>query len=213
MHPRLYLITPPKFELDTFAEQLRAALQGGDVASLLLSMPEANESELQAAAKVLVPIAQEAGCAVLVENNTQVTGRSGADGLHISKDQELLEATIRTFDEDRIIGFGGVKTRHDAMVVASMGIDYIFFGMLELNQEPEPHKKSIDFGNWWAEVFETPCVVLAGTHIDSIATTAQTGAEFIAVREAVWDHSGGPEQAVAQINAVLQTYTLAEVED
>lgn len=140
MHPRLYLVTPPTFDLDEFEGQLKQALEGGDIASLLISMPDANESDLQAAAKRLVPLAQAKEVAVLIENNTQIMGRSGADGLHVSGSDKDLEEAMQSFSEDRIIGHAGVKTRHDAMVVASMGVDYMFFGLLSLNQEEEPHR-------------------------------------------------------------------------
>ncbi len=213
MHPRLYLVTPPSFNLDEFETQLKNALEGGDVASLLISMPEANEGELQAAAKRLVPLAQAKDVAVLIENNTQIMGRSGADGLHVTGTDKELEEVMQSFPEERIIGHAGVKTRHDAMVIASMGVDYMFFGLLSLNQEEEPHRKSLDYASWWSEVFETPCVVLAGSSVSSVDTAAQTGAEFVALREAVWNHPEGPKAAVEQANAVLSTHTLAEVEE
>ncbi len=213
MHPRLYLVTPPTFDLDEFEGQLKQALDGGDIASLLITMPDANEGDLQAAAKRLVPLAQANDVAVLIENNTQIMGRSGADGLHVSGSDKDLEEAMQSFSEDRIIGHAGIKTRHEAMVVASMGVDYIFFGLLSLNQEEEPHRKSLDFGSWWSEVFETPCVVLAGTSVSSIDTAAQTGAEFVAVREAVWNHPEGPKVAVEQANKILSTHELAEAED
>ena len=213
MHPRLYLVTPPIFDLDEFEGQLKQALEGGDIASLLISMPDANEGDLQAAAKRLVPLAQASEVAVLIENNTQIMGRSGADGLHVSGSDKELEEAMQTFPEERIIGHAGIKTRHEAMTVASMGVDYMFFGLLSLTQEEEPHRKSLDYGSWWAEVFETPCVVLAGTSVSSVDTAAQTGAEFVAVREAVWNHPEGPKAAVEQANAILSTHTLAEAED
>ncbi|KZK76806.1 Thiamine-phosphate synthase [Pseudovibrio sp. Ad46] len=213
MHPRLYLVTPPTFDLDEFEGQLNQALEGGDIASLLISMPDANESDLQAAAKRLVPLAQASEVAVLIENNTQIMGRSGADGLHVSGSDKDLEEAMQSFSEDRIIGHAGIKTRHEAMTVASMGVDYMFFGLLSLNQEEEPHRKSLDYGHWWSEVFETPCVILAGTSVSSVDTAAQTGAEFVAVREAVWNHPEGPKAAVEQANAILSTHTLAEAED
>ncbi|KZL20828.1 Thiamine-phosphate synthase [Pseudovibrio axinellae] len=212
MHPRLYLVTPQSFDLDQFEGQLKQALEGGDVASLLISMPDANEVELQTAAKRLVPVAQAHDVAVMIENNTQIVGRSGADGLHVTGTDKELEETLDGFQDDKIIGHAGVKTRHEAMVVASMGVDYMFFGLLSLKQEEEPHRKSLDYGIWWSEVFETPCVVLAGTALSSVDTAAATGAEFVAVREAVWNHPEGPKAAVEQANAILSTHTLSEEE-
>ena len=213
MHPRLYLVTPPSFDLDAFEGQLKQALEGGDIASLLISMPGANEGDLQAAAKRLVPLAQAKDVAVLVENNTQIMGRSGADGLHVTGSDKDLEEVLENFQEDKIIGHAGVKTRHDAMVIASMGVDYMFFGLLSLDQDEAPHKKSLNYASWWAEVFETPCVVLGGASLSTLDQAAQTGAEFVALREAIWNHPDGPKAAVEQANAELSRHTLPEAED
>lgn len=213
MHPRLYLITPPEFELEEFAGKLEEALAGGDVASVLISMPNAPEGVLQKAAKRLVPLIQAADTAALIENDTQIMGRSGADGLHFIGDDQGLEEVMSTLRDDKIIGHGGVKTRHAAMVVASMGVDYMFFGLTNLEQTPEAHPKTLEFGSWWAEVFETPCVVLGGTSMESVEACAQTKAEFVALREAIWDHPEGPRVAVQQANAILAQIELPEFED
>lgn len=213
MHPRLYLITPPEFELEEFAGKLEEALAGGDVASVLISMPNAPEGVLQKAAKRLVPLIQAADSAALIENDTQIMGRSGADGLHFIGDDQGLEEIMGTLRDDKIIGHGGVKTRHAAMVVASMGVDYMFFGLTSLEQTPEAHPKTLEFGSWWAEVFETPCVVLGGTSMESVEACAQTKAEFVALREAIWDHPEGPRAAVQQANAILAQVELPEFED
>ncbi|OKL44058.1 thiamine phosphate synthase [Pseudovibrio exalbescens] len=213
MHPRLYLITPPEFELEEFAGKLEEALAGGDVASVLISMPNAPEGVLQKAAKRLVPLIQAADSAALIENDTQIMGRSGADGLHFIGDDQGLEEVMSTLRDDKIIGHGGVKTRHAAMVVASMGVDYMFFGLTNLEQTPEAHPKTLEFGSWWAEVFETPCVVLGGTSMESVEACAQTKAEFVALREAIWDHPEGPRVAVQQANAILAQIELPEFED
>ncbi|WP_310618870.1 thiamine phosphate synthase [Flexibacterium corallicola] len=213
MHPRLYLVTPPHFDLDVFEGQLKEAIEGGDIACLLISAPKVNEPELQTIAKRLVPIAQAAGIAVLIENNTQIAGRSGADGVHITGSDKELEEVVRSFQESKIIGHAGIKTKHEAMTVASMGIDYIFFGLLELEQKEQANRKSLEYGRWWAEVFETPCVVLSGTTLESVEAAAATGAEFVAVREAIWSYQTGPKAAITAANAVLSQYELAEAEE
>ncbi|MDD7911901.1 MULTISPECIES: thiamine phosphate synthase [Pseudovibrio] len=213
MHPRLYLITPPQFDCDAFAPMLEEALEGGDVACVLISMPDATEADLQRTAKKLVPIIQAADAAALVENNTQIMGRSGADGLHFVGSDAALEEVMRDFQEEKIIGHSGVKTRHEAMTIASMGVDYVFFGLLDLEQTPEAHPKTLDFGSWWAEVFETPCVVLGGTSLDSVKPCAETHAEFVALREAIWTHPEGPKAAVQQANAILEQVTLPDSEE
>ena len=44
---RLYLITPPAFDPDRFAGQLKEALAGGDVACLQLRLKDVDEAQMR----------------------------------------------------------------------------------------------------------------------------------------------------------------------
>ena len=57
---RLYLITPSRLEPHAFAETLKRALSGGDVASLQLRLKDVSDDEIMRAGDVLIPIAQRA---------------------------------------------------------------------------------------------------------------------------------------------------------
>lgn len=200
---RLFLITPRTLDVEAFAAALPDALAGGDVASLLIAFDGADEHSMQHAAEVLTPVAQEAGVAVIVLNDTRAAGRARADGVQIDTGDDDLDLALESFHPNRIVGAAGIKDRHTAMTIGDTDSDYIFFGMPQLEEHPEPHRKNIDFGEWWAEVFEVPCVVMAGSDPSSVRTIAETGAEFVAVRAAVWEHSEGPRKAIAEANEVL----------
>ena len=49
---------------------------------------------------------------------------------------------------------------------------------------------------WWAEVFEIPCVGFAASP-DEIGPLAAAGADFVAVGEGIWDDPRGAAAAVA----------------
>jgi thiamine-phosphate pyrophosphorylase len=53
---RLYLITPPRIEPKTFAETLKRALDGGDVASLQLRLKDVSDEEILRAGERLMPV-------------------------------------------------------------------------------------------------------------------------------------------------------------
>ncbi|WP_205470547.1 thiamine phosphate synthase [Breoghania sp. L-A4] len=200
---RLFLITPTVFDVETFAPQLREALAGGDVASLLIAFDGADTEKMQTVAEVLTPIAQDADVAVLIRNDTQAAGRSRADGVHVDTDVDDLLLALESMRPNRIVGAGGIKDRHTAMMIGSTDADYIFFGMLDLEERDEAHPKNLDFGEWWAEVFEVPCVVMAGRDPASVHDIAMTRADFVALRAGVWEHPEGPRKAVADANAAL----------
>ena len=52
-------------------------------------------------------------------------------------------------------------------------------------------------------MIEIPCIVLAGSPIESVEAVAATGAEFVALSSAVFGDGVDPRQAVARANALL----------
>ena len=213
MHPRLFLIAPDDAEAGRFVPQLESALAGGDVACLLLTAGARGDGDLQKFVASVVPLAQAAGTAVLVQNDTHTAGRSRSDGVHIDTGVEDLKLALGTFKPTGIVGAGAIRSRHDAMELAEAGVDYVFFGRLDFPEDPEPHPKTVALAEWWAELFEIPCVAFGGSDIGSLATTARTGADFVALRRAIWNHPDGPEAAVRSANETLMTFELATAED
>lgn len=200
---RLFLITPRSIDLEPFAAELDEALAAGDVASLLVAVETTSEAALQRIAERLVPIAQARGVAAMVRGDSRAAARAKADGLHVDTGIADLADAVEKFQPKSFVGAGGIKTRDDAMAAGEAGADYLLFGMIDLPEAPEPHRKSLDLGHWWASVFEPPCVVLAGADIESVTDAAGTGAEFVAVRDAVWAHPEGPVAAIRRANLLL----------
>ena len=208
MRARLFLITPRVVDAAAFAPKLEAALAAGDVASLLIAPDAATENDLLAIAETLVPIAQKHDVAALVLGNSRVMGRARADGIHIEAGETALKEAIEALQPKSIVGAGNLRARHEAMEAGEAGADYIFFGLLDLEEGDDAHRKTIDLGAWWAELFEPPCVLLSGRSMASVEACARTGADFVAVRAAVWEHPDGPATAIAEANAILDRVAL-----
>lgn len=210
--PRLFLVTPPEFDAGQLSEKLQDGFQGGDIACVLIYMPNADSRELQSAAETLVPVIQAGGAAALVYRDTQVAGRSGADGVHVDTSLDDLKLAVESLQPAKIVGAAGTRLKHEDMERAETGIDYLFFGRLDLEEKSEPHPKTVARADWWAELFETPCVALAGNTMDSVEAAAATGADFVAVKDAVWQHEGGVADAVTQANAILERFPFEDAD-
>ncbi len=195
---RLYLITPREIDLTTFPARLEAALAGGDVASLLIAPEGISDMVLQRMAEILTPIAQAADVAVMVRNDMRACTRAKADGLHVDTGIVDLKDAIKALQPQRMIGTGHVLTRHDAMEAAEAGADYVMFGLLDRPEEADAHPKSLDFAEWWVPLFEPACIVLGGNMLASVEAVAETGADFVALRDAIWNDPRGPGAAVAE---------------
>jgi len=82
------------------------------------------------------------------------------------------------------------------MVAAEAGADYVMFGDAGPHERRPAFESVLDRVEWWAEVFEAPCVAIAAT-LGEIAPLARAGADFIALSEAVFDDPRGPAAAIA----------------
>lgn len=210
--PRLFLVTPPAFDTADLAARLKQAFAGGDIACVLIYMPGASTKDVQAASAVLVPVIQEGGAAAIVYRDTQAAGRSGADGVHVDTSLDDLKLAVESFQPERIVGTGGTKLKHDAMEWAETGVDYLFFGKLDLAEKETAHDKTLTGAAWWAELFETPCVAMAGNSLDTLGDVAATGADFVALKDAVWLSDADPASVVADANRILEAHPFPEVE-
>lgn len=196
---RIVLIAPAGIA----AAPVLAALDGGDVASLILPQYDLDEASFQALAEKIVPAAQAGGVAVIIDGDTRIAGRVQADGLHVEANKATLEETIENFQAKMMVGCGGAKTRDDALELGETRPDYIFFGRFGYDNKPEPHPRNLSLGQWWAEMIEIPCIVMAGSDIASVEAVAATGCEFVALSGAVFAEGVDPREAVASANALL----------
>ncbi|HEX5509233.1 MAG TPA: thiamine phosphate synthase [Pseudolabrys sp.] len=189
--PRLYLVTPPVTDAADFAARLAEALAVTDIAALLLRLADADERTLINRIKALAPVVQTKEVALILDNHPDLVARAGADGAHLYGIDDF-SAALPSLKPDRIAGAGGLTTRHDAMVAAETGADYVMFG------EPDGDGNRPSFAAieervaWWAEVFESPCVGFAA-RFEEIAPLAAAGADFVALGDWLWARKNVPD--------------------
>lgn len=177
--PRLYLVTPVTGEPGRLLADLPTALASADIAAVLLRLAEADERTLINRVKAIAPVVQKAGAALILEGHANLAARAGADGAHLDG-PDAFDSAVGALKPERIAGAGGLATRHDAMVAAERGADYVMFGEPDADGHRPSFEAILDRVSWWAEVFQTPCVAYAAA-ADEIAPVAEAGADFIAV--------------------------------
>jgi len=202
---RLVLIVPHEPDTARLAQKLEAALRGGDVASIILPDYGMDDASFQRHSAQLVPIAQAAGAAAILSGDTRIAARVGADGVHIDGGRDVLDDAIDRLQDKMAVGAGGAKTRDDALLLGEARPDYIFFGRFGYDTKPEPHNRNLTLGKWWAEMIEIPCIVMGGSEIESVRVVGETGVEFVALSQAVFN-ADDPAAAVASANALLDEH-------
>ena len=183
-----------------------SALDGGDVASLILPRWSQDDDAFQRLAEAVVPQAQAQGVAVMIGDDARVAMRTGADGLHVELPKAEMADVIARHQAKLMIGAGGATTRDDALELGEMRPDYLFFGRFGYDLKPEPHPRNLKLGRWWAEMVALPCIVMAGSDPAGIEDVARTGADFVALSQAVYGEGIDPAAAVRDANARLDEH-------
>jgi thiamine-phosphate pyrophosphorylase len=201
---RLYLITPPKFEPRVFAEELKRALDGGDVACLQLRLKDVTDHDILRAAEVLMPIAQKRDVAFIINDRPDIAHMIRADGVHIGQEDGTYAEAREVVGKNAIVGVTCHNSRELAFDAGEAGADYVAFGAFFPTQTKEPKTVAdLELLQWWAETMTVPVVAIGGITVDNARPLVEAGADFLAVSAGVWSHSQGPRAAVAAFNALF----------
>ena len=200
--PRLYLATPVVDDPASLVAELPALLAAADVAAVLLRLKQTDQRTMITRIKTLAPPVQKAGAALLVDGYPDLVARGGADGAHLIGLEAMQEA-LPGLKPDRIAGVGGLHTRHDAMIAGEAGADYVLFGEPDARGERPSAEAVAERLNWWAELFEPPCVGYAANR-DEAHAFAAAGADFVLVADMIWSDQAGSAAALADVAAALK---------
>ena len=200
--PRLYLATPVVDDPASLLAELPALLAAADVAAVLVRLKETDQRTMISRIKALAPIVQNAGAALLVDGHPEIVARGGADGAHLPGIAALKEA-MPSLKPDRIAGVGGLTTRHHSMDAGEMGADYVLFGEPDANGQRPSAQAIAERLDWWAELFEPPCVGFAMS-FEEAHDFAASGADFVLVGDLVWADPRGPKAALIEADAAIK---------
>ncbi|MET3910228.1 thiamine-phosphate pyrophosphorylase [Bradyrhizobium sp. S3.3.6] len=200
--PRLYLATPVVDDPAALLAELPALLAAVDVAAVLVRLKETDQRTMISRIKALAPMVQNAGAALLVDGHPEIVARGGADGAHLAGIAALEEA-MPSLKPDRIAGVGGLETRHESMNAGEMGADYVLFGEPDAKGQRPSSQAIAERLDWWAELFEPPCVGFAMS-FEEAHDFAASGADFVLVGDLVWADSRGPKAALIEADAAIK---------
>jgi len=187
--PRLYLATPLVDDPVALVASLPKLLAAADVAAVLLRLTETDPRTMLACIKVL-------------DGHADLVARGGADGAHLNGVDAMQEG-LPSLKPDRIVGVGGLFTRHDAMIAGEAGADYVLFGEPDAQGQRPSTEAIAERLQWWAELFEPPCVGYAANR-DEAGEFAAAGADFILVGDCIWTDQAGPAAALAAVGHAIR---------
>jgi thiamine-phosphate pyrophosphorylase len=177
-------------------------LVGADVAAVLLRLKRVDQRTMISRIKALAPAVQNSGAALLLDGHVELVARAGADGAHLTGIAALEEA-LPSLKPDRIAGIGGLATRHDSMTAAELGADYVLFGEPDAKGQRPSVEAIAERLQWWAELFEPPCVGFAASR-EEASQFAASGADFVLVGDFIWADPRGAAAALSDVGQAIR---------
>jgi thiamine-phosphate pyrophosphorylase len=200
--PRLYLATPDVDDPSQLAATLPGLLAAADIAAVLVRLRETDQRTMISRVKALVPAIQDGGAALLIDGHAELVARAGADGAHLTGIAALEDASP-SLKPDRIMGVGGLTTRHDSMAAGEAGADYVLFGEPDARGQRPSLEAIAERLQWWAELFEPPCVGFAASR-EEAAEFAAAGADFLLVGDFIWADTRGAKAALVEVEQAIE---------
>ena len=200
---QLYLISPLEVGGD-FPARLEEALSAGPVAAFQFRVKGVDQHEAARLAEPLQRICEAHQVAFIVNDDSGLAKRIGADGVHLGQSDGDPREARALLGPAAQIGVTCHDSRHLAMEAGEAGADYVAFGaFFPTSTKETSHRPDPSILGWWTRIFEIPCVAIGGVTPENGRGLVEAGADFLAVCSYVWDHAHGPAAAVAEFREML----------
>lgn len=169
-----------------YVDGARLALEGG-CRWVQLRMKEATEAEFMAAAAEIGRLCKEHGATFVLDDHVEWVEKTGADGVHLGKNDMPIDEARKILGSDKIIG-GTANTFEDVERLYRQGADYIGCGPFRFtttkkNLSPvlglEGYQHIVD--QMKAHGIDLPIVAIGGILESDIKSILATGVSGIAV--------------------------------
>ena len=211
---RLYLVTPEQLDPAAFADDLAAALDGGDAACVQLRLKDVDDDTIRRACDLLLPGAQSRNVAFILNDNPVLAAACGCDGVHIGQEDAPYAEARALVGDDAIVGVTCGESIDLGMSVGEAGADYVAFGAFfpSSTKPGRKHFPTPDLLARWSNMTTVPCVAIGGINEENCGPLVAAGADFLAVVSAVWSDPNGPGAGVAALNAAIAAARVASPE-
>lgn len=205
----LYAVTPDRSDTDALARDVEAALRGG--ARAIQYRNKAAGPELQARqASRLAGICRRMGARLIVNDNVELARDSGADGVHLGRDDGDVASARRILGNGRWIGVSCYDDMRRASNAVREGADYVAFGsFFPSSTKPGAVRAPLGLLRTARAGLAVPVVAIGGIDAGNAGALIEAGADAVAVISAVFD-ARDVEAAARQLSALFDIAGIQE---
>ncbi len=182
----LYAITPECADTADLVSRVERCLEGGG-AVVQYRAKLAEPALALAQAKALVALCRSFGVPLIVNDSIELAAASGADGVHLGRDDAGL-AAARSALPGAIIGVSCYADPARARIAAREGADYVGIGSVFASPtKPHAVRASLAMLGEARRVSGLPVAAIGGITLDNADEALAAGADMLAVITALFD--------------------------
>lgn len=173
-----------------YIDGVRMALEGG-CRWIQLRMKDTSEEDVLKTAKSTRKLCRKYGAVFILDDYVELVERTGADGVHLGKDDMPIDKARRLLGKDKIIG-GTANTFEDVKRIYSAGADYLGCGPFRFTTTKKKlspilgldgYRRIIEQMNTYG--INIPIIAIGGILLQDVSDIMQTGVSGVAVSGAI----------------------------
>ena len=182
----LYAITDASLKGPAIEQQVALAIAGG--ARVIQYRDKSTDASMrQKEASAILEVCRQHQIPLLINDDVQLAAQIGADGVHIGKDDGLLEDARTRLGQNAIIGVSCYNQLTLAQQAVQRGADYVAFGrFFSSATKPEAKQADISLLKEASKKIACPIVAIGGITLDNGRPLIQAGADMLAVIRGVF---------------------------
>lgn len=183
----LYAITPEQPDTNRLLSQVRAALSGG-VRVVQYRSKSLDVALLHEQASELQVLCHDFEVPLIVNDSLRLADLTGADGLHMGRDDGSLRQARIVLGAEKVIGISCYNNLGLAIQAEAEGADYVAFGSFFPSvTKPGAVAAPLSLLGEAKTRLSIPLVAIGGITIDNAASLVTAGADAIAVISGLFD--------------------------
>lgn len=184
--PYIYLISPPELDISNFLLVIEKIIQKTQISCLRLSLSSTLENEIVGTITKIRDALDSSNIPILIENHYKLVHELKLNGVHLTDGSRSVKHVRKHLGSDSIIGAYCGNSRHNALVAAESGANYISMGPLSSNKLGNDRVVPIETFEWWSNFIETP-IVAEGNLTQDLIEKLISKTDFIAIGHEIWN--------------------------
>ena len=182
----IYAITPEDLKGAELAGAVAAAVENG-VRAVQYRDKSPDSARRRRDAAALLAICRPHGVPLIINDDVDLAHATGADGVHLGRDDEGLAAARARLGAGAIIGISCYDEAERALGAARSGTDYVAFGSFFPSvTKPGAVRATTELVTAVRPRIEVPIVAIGGITADNAPPLLESGVDLLAVVNAIF---------------------------